>query len=98
LKLKELLRKVVTDEQGTGRRFQTLPYDVAGKSGTAETGKHSSHGEPLINKWFAGFFPANEPKYALVVVELEQISSQAVTNDVFYDVVKRIYEFNEQHP
>ncbi|HZG60614.1 MAG TPA: penicillin-binding protein 2 [Anoxybacillus sp.] len=98
LKLKELLRKVVTDEQGTGRRFQTLPYEVAGKSGTAETGKHSSHGKPLINKWFAGFFPVNEPKYALVVVELEQLSSQAVTNDVFYDVVKRIYEFNEQYP
>jgi penicillin-binding protein 4B len=97
LKLKELLRNVVTDEQGTGRRFQSLPYKVAGKSGTAETGKHASHGKPLINKWFAGFFPVNEPKYALVVVELEQISSQTVTNDVFYDVVKRIYEFNQQH-
>jgi penicillin-binding protein 4B len=87
----------VTHEEGTGRRFQTLPYEVAGKSGTAETGKITSHDEELINKWFAGFFPADSPKYALVVVELEQTSNKAVTNDVFYDVVKRIYEFNEQH-
>jgi penicillin-binding protein 4B len=95
LKLKELLRNVVTHEQGTGRRFQTLPYEVAGKSGTAETGKETSNGEAIINKWFAGFFPADSPKYALVVVELEQTNAQAVTNDVFYDFVKRIYEFNE---
>ncbi|MBA2869794.1 cell division protein FtsI/penicillin-binding protein 2 [Anoxybacillus calidus] len=97
LTLQKLLRSVVTHEEGTGRRFQTLPYEVAGKSGTAETGKITSHDEELINKWFAGFFPADSPKYALVVVELEQTSNKAVTNDVFYDVVKRIYEFNEQH-
>ncbi|WP_044894710.1 peptidoglycan D,D-transpeptidase FtsI family protein [Bacillus alveayuensis] len=96
LTLQKLLRSVVTHEKGTGRRFQTLPYEVAGKSGTAETGKKSPHDEELINKWFAGFFPADSPKYALVVVELEQTSNKAVTNDVFYDFVKRIYEFAEQ--
>ncbi|RAK17342.1 cell division protein FtsI/penicillin-binding protein 2 [Anoxybacillus vitaminiphilus] len=97
LTLQKLLKSVVTHEKGTGRRFQTLPYEVAGKSGTAETGKITAHDEELINKWFAGFFPADSPKYSLVVVELEQTSNQAVTNDVFYDVVKRIYEFDEQH-
>ncbi|MBB5324852.1 cell division protein FtsI/penicillin-binding protein 2 [Anoxybacillus tepidamans] len=93
MKLKELLRSVVTDERGTGRRFQTLPYAVAGKSGTAQTGKTTPQGEALINKWFAGYFPAQSPKYALVVVDLESPSSQAVTNDVFDDLVKRIYEW-----
>jgi cell division protein FtsI/penicillin-binding protein 2 len=96
MKLKELLRNVVTDERGTGRRFQTLPYAVAGKSGTAQTGKTTPQGEEIINKWFAGYFPSESPKYALVVVDLESPSSQAVTNDVFYDLVKRIYEFDEK--
>lgn len=96
MKLKELLRSVVTDERGTGRRFQTLPYAVAGKSGTAQTGKTTPQGETLINKWFAGYFPAQSPKYALVVVDLESPSSQAVTNDVFDDLVKRIYEWDAQ--
>ncbi|WP_027407896.1 peptidoglycan D,D-transpeptidase FtsI family protein [Anoxybacteroides tepidamans] len=94
MKLQELLRKVVTDERGTGRRFQTLPYAVAGKSGTAQTGKTTPQGETVINKWFAGYFPAEAPKYALVVVDLDSPNSQAVTNDVFYDLVKRIYEFD----
>ncbi|MCZ0756039.1 peptidoglycan D,D-transpeptidase FtsI family protein [Anoxybacillus sp. J5B_2022] len=92
-KLKQLLLSVVTDARGTGRRFQTLPYAVAGKSGTAQTGKIDARGEPLINKWFAGYFPAESPKYVLVVVALDSTNAQAVTNDVFYDLVKRIYEW-----
>jgi penicillin-binding protein 4B len=94
-KLQRLLRKVVADERGTGRRFQSLPYAVAGKSGTAETGK-MSHNEELVNKWFAGYFPADEPRYALVVVELDCPGSQTVTNDVFYDLVQKIYEFDNR--
>lgn len=94
-KLQQLLRKVVTDERGTGRQFQPLPYEVAGKSGTAETGKMSHHQE-LINKWFAGYFPADAPRYALVVVELDSLGTQTVANDVFYDLVQKIYEFDHR--
>ncbi|ANB60576.1 peptidoglycan D,D-transpeptidase FtsI family protein [Anoxybacteroides amylolyticum] len=93
-KMQELLRGVVTDARGTGRRFQTLPYAVAGKSGTAQTGKTNASGEPLINKWFAGYFPADSPKYVLVVVALDSTSERAVTNDVFYELVKRLYEWD----
>jgi len=96
LELQKLLENVVNDEEGTGRRFQSLPYKVAGKSGTAETGKETENNEKIINKWFAGYFPAEAPKYALVVVELDRVSGKSVTNDVFYDVVKGIYELNEQ--
>lgn len=92
-KLQELLRGVVTDARGTGRRFQTLPYAVAGKSGTAQTGKTNAAGEALINKWFAGYFPADSPKYVLVVVALDSTSERAVTNDVFAELVKRLYEW-----
>ena len=38
-KLQKLLREVVTHEEGTGKWYQGLPYEVAGKSGTGETGK-----------------------------------------------------------
>ncbi|AEH47088.1 peptidoglycan D,D-transpeptidase FtsI family protein [Parageobacillus thermoglucosidasius] len=94
-KLQQLLRKVVTDQRGTGRQFQSLPYEVAGKSGTAETGKISHHQE-LINKWFAGYFPAEAPRYALVVVELDSLGAQTVANDVFFDLVQKIYEFDHR--
>lgn len=94
MRLQQLLREVVTSDVGTGGRFQTLPYHVAGKSGTAETGQKNDAQQPLENKWFAGYFPVENPKYALVVVDLNQVGQKAVTNDVFYEYVKKIYEIN----
>lgn len=90
-KLQELLQLVVTHPEGTGRSFQSLPYAVAGKSGTAETGK-----EELVNKWFAGYFPADRPKYALVVVQLETTSSASATNAIFADIVRATYELEQK--
>ncbi|MGG3574631.1 penicillin-binding protein 2 [Bacillus gobiensis] len=91
-KMQKLLRQVVTSENGTGRRFQDLPYQVAGKSGTAETGLKNDQGKKLYHKWFAGYFPADQPKYALVVVHMDTTSEQAATNPVYYDYVKKVYE------
>lgn len=88
-RLQELLRAVVTS--GTGQRFAQLPYKVAGKSGTAQTGKKKGD-TVLVNKWFAGYFPFEAPKYALVVVDLEQPGAKSVANTVFYDIVQGIYD------
>lgn len=90
-KLQELLQLVVTHSEGTGRAFQPLPFAVAGKSGTAETGE-----EGLVNKWFAGYFPADRPKYALVVVQLETASAASVTNAIFADIVRATYELEQK--
>ncbi len=87
MKLQQLLHRVVTDEKGTGRKLQALETEVAGKSGTAETGRKNAKGQALVNKWFTGYFPAKKPKYALVVVELDVPGSEFVTNDVFYQMV-----------
>lgn len=95
-KLQKQLRLVVTDPEGTGRRFQTSPYEVSGKSGTAQTGKKNEQGQTLYNKWFAGYFPSSKPKYALVVVEMDTTSAEAGTNASFYDMVAEISKINEQ--
>ncbi|AIE80980.1 Cell division protein FtsI [Bacillus cereus] len=58
--LQQLLRSVVTTEKGTGAAFRSLPLSVAGKSGTAQTGKGMKE-----NRWFAGYFPYENPRYAL---------------------------------
>ena len=51
------------------RRFQDLPYEIAGKSGT--TGMFTKEKQTLYHKWFAGYFPADKPKYALVVLHMD---------------------------
>ncbi|MED3962120.1 peptidoglycan D,D-transpeptidase FtsI family protein [Niallia taxi] len=90
-RLQKLLREVVENKEGTGRWFQDLPYEVAGKSGTAETGIYKGK-EQLHNKWFAGYFPYDNPKYALVAVNLEVFADEGGVNPLFADMVKMVYE------
>lgn len=91
MKLQKLLRSVVLHPDGTGRWYKSLPYEVAGKSGTAETGKYSN-GKQLHNKWFAGYFPYRHPKYALAVVDLDVSDNEGDVNSLFADLVKWLYE------
>ncbi|MEH7156991.1 peptidoglycan D,D-transpeptidase FtsI family protein [Neobacillus drentensis] len=91
MKLQRLLREVVMNPNGTGRWFKDLPYTVAGKSGTAETGKYKL-GQQLHNKWFAGYFPYDHPKYVLVAVNLDVSDSEGGVNLLFADMVKMLYQ------
>ncbi|MEH7109538.1 peptidoglycan D,D-transpeptidase FtsI family protein [Bacillus sp. JJ1764] len=91
MKLQKLLREVVTNPNGTGRWFKDLPDEVAGKSGTAETGKYLD-GKQLHNKWFAGYFPFQSPKYALVCFNLDVIEDEGGVNSLFADMVKMLHE------
>lgn len=97
MKLQKLLREVVVNEHGTGRWFKDLPYAVAGKSGTAETGLFNGE-KQLHNKWFAGYFPYENPKYALVAVNLGVPEDEGGVNLLFADLVKEVYEYNHGTP
>ena len=55
------LREVILDPGGTGNVLSSLPAAVAGKTGTAQ----APPGQP--HAWFVGFFPFNNPKYAICV-------------------------------
>jgi cell division protein FtsI/penicillin-binding protein 2 len=91
MNLQKLLREVVLNNNGTGKWFKDLPYEVAGKSGTAETGKYVNDLQ-LHNKWFTGYFPYQNPKYALVAVNLDVVDSEGGVNLLFADMVKMLYE------
>lgn len=95
MKLQKLLREVVVSEKGTGRGLQGLPYEVAGKSGTAETGRYEGE-QQLLNKWFAGYFPFDNPKYALVTVNLGVFDTEGSVTPLFSDLVKGLYELNHK--
>ncbi len=59
------LKTVVTE--GSGRRVQNDYVTAAGKTATAQTGK-MKNGEEIYNAWFAGWFPADEPEYAVAII------------------------------
>ena len=92
MKLQKLLRGVVVEPNGTGASLQALPYEVAGKSGTAQTNIEQGR----LNKWFAGYFPYKEPKYALVTVSLDTTGNSSSMNSLFADIVRTVHEAKMQ--
>lgn len=42
---------------------------AAGKTATAQTGAFDKNGNEICNTWFGGFFPADNPRYAVVVLK-----------------------------
>ncbi|QPC48412.1 penicillin-binding transpeptidase domain-containing protein [Mangrovibacillus cuniculi] len=85
------LHAVVTSPLGTGKWFNDLPVEIAGKTGTAETGKFTGE-EQLYHKWFAGYFPFHQPKYAMVVVNEDVTNSEGGINPIVIDLVNAIEE------
>ncbi|HEY4554327.1 MAG TPA: penicillin-binding transpeptidase domain-containing protein [Bacillaceae bacterium] len=94
IRMQQLLRSVVTDEKGTGSLFRELPYQVAGKSGTAETGILRD-GRQLYHKWFAGYFPFENPKFSLVVVNMDVHEDQGAVNPIYAEMVSMIFHESE---
>lgn len=66
VQLQRFLKKVVTD--GSGSRAKSDYVTSAGKTATAQTGK-SENGEEIYNAWYAGYFPAESPEYAVAVLK-----------------------------
>ena len=62
-----IVRKVVTNEEGTAELANVNGYDVAGKTGTAQKSKNGIYTNAKINT-FVAVFPSVKPKYVLVVM------------------------------
>lgn len=69
-----LMESVINE--GTGKNAAMLEMPVAGKTGTSQSGRISIDGEEILDTWFAGYFPANNPRWAIVVL-VEQGKSGA---------------------
>ena len=65
-KMRGLLRVVVT--QGTGKKADAPGYRVGGKTGTANKPVAGGYSNTRVVTSFAGVFPMDEPRYAMVVM------------------------------
>lgn len=64
--MKKLLKGVVLD--GTGQKLRKLNISIAGKTGTAQGNLATKIEEKIFNSTFVGYFPAEKPKYSMIVV------------------------------
>ena len=79
-RLRELLAGVVAE--GTGYEAAPGTGTAGGKTGTAQTGQFAQ-GVELKNYWFAGFYPAEAPRWTIVVLQDGQSDPGASSAAVF---------------
>ena len=76
-KINTILRKVVTEKEGTASLADIYGYDVGGKTGTSQ--KYGNKSENLNT--FISVFPSQNPKYVLLVM----LENPQVATDLIYD-------------
>lgn len=79
--LRGMLQGVV--EAGTGQDAAGLEGSAGGKTGTAQTGQFTPDGAERKNLWFAGFYPAEKPRYTIVVLQDGQTDPICSSADIF---------------
>lgn len=87
MKLRSYLESVVL--RGSGKRAAGVIVSTAGKTATAQTGK-TENGEEIYNAWFAGYFPAESPKYAVAVLKENGGEGAVSCAPVFREIAEKI--------
>lgn len=95
--IREILKNVVV--RGTGSRMYSKNFSMAGKTGTARTDYNNYEAWRKDRKYissFAGYFPADNPKYSCIVVIYKPstkvgIYGADVAGPVFKRIAQKIY-------
>lgn len=98
-KARTMLEGVI--ENGTARNIRSPYYSIAGKTGTAQKLIDGQYVKGKYNTSFAGYFPADKPKYSCIVVidtpsgyNMEQLYAGSVAAPVFKEVADRIFAYD----
>ncbi len=98
VQLQQCLEGVVLN--GTAKKLQTPFYSYAGKTGTAlvANGK-KGYSEKIYQSSFAGYFPAKNPKYSIVVIIVNKpgqtnIYGSSVAAPVFREIADALFRID----
>lgn len=87
IKLRDMLFSVT--KNGNGKNAHSSLINLAGKTGTAQSGIYSS-GNEVLRTWFAGFFPYNNPHYIVVVMDENGSGGNTDCAPVFKEICENI--------
>lgn len=90
-KVKKLL--IYTVESGSGSYGRPEKTTAGAKTATAQSGIYSE-GIELYNTWFTGFFPAENPQYAVTVLRENGKSGSTDCGPVFRQIADGITQMN----
>lgn len=102
-KVKSMLEGVVL--RGTATNLKNPSYSIAGKTGTAQiANKNKGYGHKVYQASFAGYFPADNPKYSCIVVinspdKKKGFYGNQVAGPVFKTIADKVYAMTyAMHP
>lgn len=84
---------IQTVQSGTGQAARPVTGGAGGKTGTAETG-WKQEGEEVVQSWFAGFYPAEEPKYTIVVLAEDADNTGGECAPAFKQICEQLAAWN----
>lgn len=96
-KVQQILKDVVGKKSGTGNGMYSKNFSMAGKTGTTQTNYVSKDKDKYeYISSFAGYFPADNPKYSCIVVIHKPDKSVGyygadVSGPVFKSVAQKVY-------
>lgn len=79
-------------KDGTAKALSGNSAKIAGKTGTAETG-WLVNGRTLVHGWFCGFFPYDNPRYAMAVFTEDGGSGASGAAPVFGEIAEEILKY-----
>ena len=93
--VKQGMKSVTSDESGTAYvRFKNFNIEVGGKTGSAEAGT-DANGKDIVNAWFAGFAPYDDPEIAVVIM-VENGGHGNYTAEAVRDIMAEYFGMNTQ--
>ena len=97
-KTADLLREYMVEvvEEGSGTNAKPSVGGAGGKTASAQTGRYDEKGEEIVHAWFAGFYPADEPKYSIVVLAEGMESGGTYAAPVFRRICEQINLLEEE--
>lgn len=96
--LRRAMVDVVSGATGTGHKAGVVNVDVAGKTGTAQWGPKNKERNAA---WFAGFAPADKPKYAFAAVYEGEVGESTHGGDYAAPMIGKILNViykDQAHP
>lgn len=95
-KVRSMMEGVV--EHGTAKNLSTTTYKIAGKTGTAQIAQGAQGyklGKRIYQASFCGYFPAENPKYSIIVVVNNPSASgyyaNIVAGPIFKELADKVY-------
>lgn len=92
-KVKQMMIAVV--EEGSGKNATPKHGGAGGKTASAQSGQFVG-GKETVHAWFSGFYPAEKPRYTIVILAEGGDSGSDVACPIFAEIADGLWELEQR--